>query len=117
MRVFCLLCLLLVATHADELQKFVYEKPEMGVPFRVSVYALNAEAAKTAADAAFQKVEELNAIFSDYEEESELSKLSRSSGSGTKVPVSAPLWTVLERAQQISEQSGGAFDVTCGPLT
>lgn len=114
----CLLLLLFTAlAHAADLQKFIYEKPEMGVPFRVSVYAPNADTAKAAADAAFQKVEELNAIFSDYEDDSELSKLSRTSGSGAKVPISEPLWTVLERAQQISEQSGGAFDVTCGPLT
>ncbi len=112
-----LLLLLLSIGHAEELKKFVYEKPEMGVPFRVSVYAGSEEAAKAAADAAFARVEELNAIFSDYEEDSELSRLSRTSGSGTRVKVSDPLWTVLERSQQISEQSGGAFDITCGPLT
>ncbi len=116
-RISCLLLLLLAAAHGEELQKFVFEKPEMGVPFRVSLYAPNAEKAKAAADAAFAKVEQLNTIFSDYEDDSELSKLSRTSGSGAKVHLSDPLWTVLERAQQIAGQSGGAFDVTCGPLT
>jgi thiamine biosynthesis lipoprotein len=62
-------------------------------------------------------VAELNQIFSDYEDSSELSELSRSSGSGRKVKVSEPLWAVLERAQELADQSGGAFDVTCGPLT
>ena len=33
------------------------------------------------------------------------------------VMLSDDLWTVLAFSQQISEQSGGAFDVTVGPLT
>jgi FAD:protein FMN transferase len=102
---------------AAELQKFVFEKAEMGLPFRVTLYSERAEAAKTAADAAFRRIAELNQIFSDYEDDSELARLSRSSGSGQKVKVSDPLWAVLQRAQELAEQSGGAFDVTCGPLT
>jgi FAD:protein FMN transferase len=117
MRCFLILLFLAGFVRAQELQKFVFEKAEMGLPFRVSLYAKDAGSAKAAADAAFARVEELNAVFSDYEEESELSKLSRTSGTGQKVKVSEPLWTVLERAQQLAEQSGGAFDVTCGPLT
>ena len=31
------------------------------------------------------------------------------------VPVSDPLWAVLERSQAMAESSGGAFDVTVGP--
>lgn len=117
MRLFLILFLLGCALRAGELQKFVFEKPEMGLPFRVSLYARDKQTAKTAADAAFARVEELNAIFSDYEEDSELTKLSRTSGSGRKIKVSEPLWTVLERAQILSGQTGGAFDITCGPLT
>lgn len=109
--------LIATACAAEDLQRFVFEKAEMGVPFRVTLYATDAEAARRLADKAFARVEELNAIFSDYEDDSELSRLSRTSGSGQKVAVSAPLWTVLERARKISEQSSGAFDVTCGPLT
>lgn len=52
---------------------------------------------------------------SDYTPESELGRLSRTSGQGKAVPVSADLWRVLERAWQLSSQSGGAFDVTVGP--
>lgn len=96
----------------------MFEKAEMGLPFRVTLYSTGgADVAKLAADAAFAKVAELNAIFSDYEDDSELARLSRSSGSGQKVKVSDPLWTVLERAQQLAADSGGAFDITCGPLT
>ncbi len=105
------------AARAAELQKFVFEKAEMGVPFRISLYSESQSTAKTAADAAFARIAALNAILSDYEEDSELSALSRSAGSGQAVKVSDELWTVLERAQQLSASTGGAFDVTCGPLT
>ncbi len=103
---------------ADEiLQKFVYEKAEMGLPFRVSLYAADPATAKAAADAAFERIAFLNTVFSDYEPDSELSRLSRSAGRGQPVPVSATLWKVLVRAQEYAARTGGAFDITVGPLT
>ena len=117
LRTFILLLALAFTARAAELQKFVFEKAEMGVPFRISLFAESADTAKAAADAAFARVAALNAILSDYEDNSELTALSRSAGSGQAVKVSAELWTVLERAQQLAASTGGAFDVTCGPLT
>ena len=98
------------------LQRFVFEKAEMGLPFRVTLFATDEATAKAASDAAFARVEALNAVLSDYEDESELSRLSRTSGSGKAVPVSDDLWTVLERGQRMAERTDGAFDVTVGPL-
>jgi thiamine biosynthesis lipoprotein len=99
-----------------ELQKFVYEKAEMGLPFRVSMYAADEATAKAAADAAFERIAVLNNIMSDYDSDSEVSRLSRTSGEGKAVPVSSDLWKVLVRAQQFAERSEGAFDITVGPL-
>ena len=96
--------------------RFEFERPEMGLPFRIVLYASDQAAATNAAEAAFSRVAQLNAIMSDYEENSELSRLSRSSGSGAVVPLSPDLWRVLERSQTMSAQSDGAFDVTVGPL-
>jgi len=106
-----------VASCAGELQKFVFEKAEMGVPFRITLYAENEETAKRVAEDGFARVEALNRIFSDYEDDTELVRLSHTSGSGRAVKVSDELWTVLERAQVLAERTDGAFDVTCGPLT
>jgi len=85
------------------------------VPFRIVLYAANQVAANTAAEAAFQRIQQLNDIMSDYDPDSELSKLSRTSGQGQQVHVSGDLWIVLQRAQSLAAQSGGAFDVTVGP--
>jgi len=99
-----------------ELKKFVFEKAEMGLPFRISLYAADEATARAGADAAFERIAVLNSIMSDYDSDSELSRLSRSSGQGKAVPVSSALWKVLVRAQDFAERSGGAFDITVGPL-
>ena len=112
-----LLCLVNFSRGEDALQKFAFEKAEMGVPFRITLYAANEETAKRAAEAGFARVEALNRIFSDYEDDSELTRLSRTSGQGRAVKVSEELWTVLSRAQVLAARTDGAFDVTCGPLT
>ena len=98
------------------LKRFAFEKAEMGLPFRITLFATNEQSAKAAADAAFARVEALNAVLSDYDDESELSRLSRTSGSGKAVPVSDDLWRVLERGQAMAARTDGAFDVTVGPL-
>ena len=96
--------------------RFVFEKAEMGVPFRITLYAADEAAARAATDAAFERVEVLNSILSDYDPDSELSRLSRTSGTGRVVPVSADLWHVLALSQRVAERSDGAFDITIGPL-
>ncbi len=116
MRALLLLILATALVHAEP-QKFAYEKAEMGIRFTITLFAENEETAKQAASAAFARIAELNQVFSDYEDDSELTKLSRTSGSGTKVPLSAPLYHVLERSIRLAEESGGAFDPTAGPLT
>lgn len=88
----------------------------MGVPFRIVLYATNETSASSAAEAAFERVKQLNDIMSDYDPDSELSKLSLSSGQGRAVPVSPELWFVLHRAEELSKKSDGAFDVTVGPF-
>ena len=82
--------LTVLSSFADEpLQKFVYEKAEMGLPFRISMYAKDEATAKAAADAAYDRIAVLNSILSDYDSDSELSKLSRTSGQGK---ASGPSW-------------------------
>jgi thiamine biosynthesis lipoprotein len=88
----------------------------MGVPFRIVLYAPDETKAQSAATAAFARIQKLNDILSDYDPDSELSKLSQTSGQGQVVKVSDDLWQVLQRAQTLAERSEGAFDITVGPL-
>ncbi|MDD4270347.1 MAG: FAD:protein FMN transferase [Pirellulaceae bacterium] len=113
-----LLCLLsagLVHGSGEE-SRFEFSGIEMAVPVRMVLYAPSEEAALAASQAALARIRELNGIMSDYDPASEVRRLSASSGSGEEFPVSADLWNVLSRANEISIASGGAFDVTIGPV-
>ncbi len=88
----------------------------MGVPVSIVLYASSEAAAEAAARAAFERVAQLNAIMSDYETDSELSKLSRSSEEGSpEMRVSEDLWKVLTLSRRLARETAGAFDITIGP--
>lgn len=87
----------------------------MGTPCRVLFYARDVDEAERARRAAFAELAGVDERMSDYREQSEVSLLSRRSGSGP-IPVSEPLFRVLWAAERFSELSGGAFDVTVGPV-
>ena len=106
---------LCACVHTPELQRFEFSNPQMGVPFRIVVYARSDIQATNAAHQAFARVEQLNSILSDYDYDSEVSRLSRTSGSNLWVKVSDDLWRVLSLSQQFARESGGAFDATVGP--
>ena len=89
----------------------------MGVPWTITLYAATADKAHAAVDAAFDEVARLEAILSDYAPESELSRLSAAAPTVSPHPVSDDLWRVLDRSVEMCKASGGAFDVTVGPLT
>lgn len=97
------------------LNRYEFDRAEMGVPFRIVLYAPDGAIATNAAEAAFKRIALINDIMTDYDSDSEVSKLSRTSGQGKPVRVSNDLWVVMERAQYLAERSGGAFDVTVGP--
>jgi hypothetical protein len=97
-------------------QRFEYIRPQMGLPFRLVLYATNEAHARSAAAAAYARVEQLNALLSDYDSDSELSQLSFSSGHGTNVPISADLALLLQKSQRLARETDGAFDVTVGPI-
>ncbi|MBN8246417.1 MAG: FAD:protein FMN transferase [Verrucomicrobia bacterium] len=93
-----------------------FERAEMGLPFRLVLYAGSETVAREAAEAAFGRIHALNGMLSDYDEASELSRLSATAGSGNWVPLGADLARVLRAADRAAVESEGAFDVTVGPL-
>jgi thiamine biosynthesis lipoprotein len=111
----CLAMLTSCVSPSSRLARFEFSRVEMGVPFRIVSYAEGKSSAEAAANDAFARIEYLNSILSDYDPDSELSRLSQTSGSGQAIPVSAELWFVLSRSREFSVRSGGAFDVTVGP--
>ena len=104
------------ASSVAGLQRVVWEGEEMAAPLRIVCYHASPEHATTACRQAASRVRELNSVFSDYQEDSEVRRLCETAGRGQAVPVSPDLWELLSLSQEISRQSGGAFDVTLGPL-
>jgi thiamine biosynthesis lipoprotein len=87
----------------------------MGTRFSIILYSRDARTAKRASSAAFACIGRLDAIMSDYRETSELTKLCRAAH-GQWVEVSDDLFRVLSLSQRLARRSGGAFDVTIGPV-
>lgn len=86
----------------------------MGVPVRMVLHAPSETEARDAARAAYARIAELDDKMSDYRPRSEVRLLSERPGDWQSV--SPELFTVLARADEISRNSGGVFDVTVGPL-
>ncbi|MEX2403301.1 MAG: FAD:protein FMN transferase [Balneolales bacterium] len=100
----------------QSLDRYEYSQVHMGTDFQIILYAPDSLVAQTASDAAYERIKELDQILSDYQEDSELNRLSSSSGSGKAVPVSDPLFYVINKAVNASELTDGAFDMTIGPF-
>lgn len=94
-------------------ERFEFEEQHMGVPVRIILYASDSDAAHAAAKDAFAAFQSLNKIMSDYDSDSELSRLCSHGGSPK---VSEDLFTVLCSAKKYCALSNGAFDITVGPM-
>jgi thiamine biosynthesis lipoprotein len=105
-----------VLNRSGAMRRFEFSQIEMAVTVRLILYSADQSSATAAAKAAFDRVHELNGILSDYDPGSELRRLCDTAGQHKAVRVSPDLWKVLEHAQHVAELSGGAFDVTVGPV-
>jgi thiamine biosynthesis lipoprotein len=87
----------------------------MGTLVRVTVYTQDERTAADAFRAAFDRIHALDEILSDYREDSELNRIARTAV-GRPVRVSDDLFAVLSASQELAAATGGAFDVTEGPV-
>ena len=121
-RFFCLIFLLLICGFGckhirgkKDLHRFQYAELHMGTVFKIVLYAPDEPSANKAAEAAFTSIAYLDSILSDYRATNELRKVCQSPP-GIPVQVSPDFIKVTEKAQELSKRSGGAFDVTVGPM-
>jgi thiamine biosynthesis lipoprotein len=107
--------LFLIRGLAAGLHPYEAVEPHMGTLVRIKLYAAGEAEAQHAFRAAFDRIAQLDQVFSDYQPESELNRLCRAAA-GRPVTVSRDLLRVLAASQQLAEESGGAFDITLGPV-
>lgn len=87
----------------------------MGSTFSVVLYGNDSPKLEAAAAAAFEEVQQLDRMLSNYLPASEWSRVNREAGY-RPVAVSAELFQLLSECIDYSRQSDGAFDITVGPL-
>jgi FAD:protein FMN transferase len=107
----------LAQTTAHTFIRYEDTHPQMGTLFRIVCYAPDSAVARRAVEAAWVRVDTLNARYSDYLPDSELNRLCATAGSGQWVPVSDDLADILRLSGRFWQESGGAFDASVGPLT
>lgn len=107
------LILLVTRLLADEL--FTRVHPAMGTDFTLYIYAADDAAADREADRAFAIVDQLEALLSNYQPQSELSRINREAGSHA-VTTDPETFRFLKESLAWSARSDGAFDITVGKL-
>ena len=86
----------------------------MATDFVVLLPAHQADRVETVMEA-LESLDEIESKLTVYSPSSEVSKINREAAKGP-VRVSAETFRVIQRAQKWAERTGGAFDITAGPL-
>ncbi len=87
----------------------------MGCAYEIVAYGEDSAALWGSVGAAFDEVDRIDRLMSHYKPESPLSRLNREAARGP-VAVPAELFDLIAESLRYSRGSGGAFDVTVGPL-
>jgi len=87
----------------------------MGTVFTVAVYGRDRTFLSEVVEEVFEEVDRLDEQMSNYKPQSELSAINREASSHP-VAVEPGLFHLLEISVHRSEETGGAFDITVGPL-
>jgi FAD:protein FMN transferase len=108
--------LLFPFTLSAQLKRFQFSENKMGSSFYLIFYHTDSAEAVSLAKECFLIVDSLNDIFSDYNSESEVSKLALQTNQ-TDIKVSDELFAMIVRSKDAWERSGKTFDVTIGALS
>lgn len=99
------------------MEPFTAAKHAMATRFEVVLYGNGEDPARlhAAADMVFREIERVEAQLSFYSDTSEIRRINRYAAI-EPVRVSSPVFRLLERAQGLARETGGAFDISIAPL-
>jgi thiamine biosynthesis lipoprotein len=101
---------------AEELSvRYEASHQAMGTVFTVVAYGRDARYLAQVVNEAFEEIDRLDAQMSNYKPESELAGINRH-GARQPVIVEPKLFQLIRDSLGYGEETGGAFDVTVGPL-
>jgi len=87
----------------------------MGTFAHIVAVAENSSTAERAIEAAFEQISNIEDLMSYYKDDSQINKINRDGHKGP-VKVSKSTFEVLQKSVEFSRLTGGAFDITVGPL-
>ena len=96
--------------------RFEFHSPKMGTEFNMIVYGHDSIKVAGAVALAWQRIDQINEIFSDYSSSSELHRIHENAREGY-YPMSGEFEKVLRLSLVYSRLSKGAFDVSVGSLS
>jgi thiamine biosynthesis lipoprotein len=118
-----LLALSSAAIFRDRKAKYLdepYQKDQLVLDTLVTIKAYGEDKAQVeqAVGLAMKEIEEIDKKVDYYDPQSDISKLNKIAGknSGKPTPASSDLIAIIETSKELSRQSGGAFDITLGPV-
>jgi thiamine biosynthesis lipoprotein len=103
------------AAHSPELLRLQKSADAMGSTYTVELYGCDRVKMEAAADAALDEARRLDDLLSNYRPASEWSEVNRLAAE-KPVKVSPELFRLLSDCVAYSRASGGAFDISVGPL-
>jgi len=108
-----LFCLLALGGHSQEPDHVAAQRSLklMGTRFDITVVAENEDIGQINIDEAIAEIKRIERLISAWDADSETSSINVNAGV-RPVPVSNELFTLIQRATQISELTDGAFDIS-----
>jgi FAD:protein FMN transferase len=111
----CLAATLTASTPRVPLHRYEASRLSMACVYALELYGTDERALPAIADAALDEVDRIDRLMSHYKPDSPLSRVNREAAS-RPVTVDAELFDFIATAIGYSRQTGGAFDITVGPL-
>jgi len=108
-------CALSLGGQKAEVVRYEASHEAMGTVYTVVAYGQDRNYLAEVVEEVFEEVDRLDGQMSNYKPESELSGINREAGS-REVIVEPKFFRLLEDAFRYSRDTGGAFDITVGPL-
>jgi thiamine biosynthesis lipoprotein len=119
---FALVCTLLspsaVEAHSPKhpaQRLYEFSHAAMSTTFKLYLYSADAKQASTASGEAFDEIDRIEQLLSNYRESSELSRINQSAAAAP-ITTDAEMMSFLTQAAYWSSVSDGAFDLTVGRL-
>ena len=109
------IALLTTADARQQLYRHEATRMSMGCVYAIEAYGPDAEALPRAVEAAFAEVDRIDRLMSHYKADSPLSRVNREAAQHP-VTVDPELFDFIAAAMRYNRDSGGAFDITVGPL-